>query len=230
MIELENINHSFEIGTKKHKRKVPVLHDIHLKVEQGEILSIMGRSGTGKSTLLHLISGYIKPQQGKIMINDTEVTHFTEGEWADFRLQHLGFVFQNFQLIPSMTAMQNAELPLILHGVPEAERKNKVTDMMKRLDIEKYMEHYPSELSGGQQQRVSIARALMLNPSIILADEPTGSLDSENEQSLLHFIKQLNEEHGITFLIITHDEQVAKVGHRTLLMKDGRIAEGGHAI
>src|SRR5699024_7861918 len=132
-----------------------------------------------------------------------------------------------FQLIPSMTAYQNIELPLILRGTKEAERKKMTDETLKRVGLENFHDHYPSELSGGQQQRVSIARALVLNPPIILADEPTGSLDSETEADLLNFIVQLNQELNITFLIITHDEEVARIGHRSVSISDGSIMEGG---
>lgn len=225
MIEVRRLSHQFRIGRKGKERIVPVLHDVDLRVEQGEIVSVIGRSGSGKSTLLNLISGYIRPAEGQILINGHDVTRFTEGQWADFRLQHLGFIFQSFQLIPSMTAYANVELPLVLKGIPDAQRKRQTEAMLDRVGILDYAGHYPGELSGGQQQRVSIARALIVNPPIILADEPTGSLDSENEQSLLEFIRELNRELGITFLIITHDDQVASIGHRTVSIQDGRLLE-----
>lgn len=227
MITVENLSHHFELGKRGNKTKIPVLHDISLHIETGEIVTIIGRSGSGKSTLLNLISGFIHPISGEILINDTNVTQLNESAFADFRLQKIGFIFQNFQLIPSMTAYQNVELPLILKGVSEKERK-KITDAtLKRVELELYHDHYPSELSGGQQQRVSIARALVLNPPLILADEPTGSLDSETEAGLLDFIKQLNTELGITFLIITHDNEVAQIGNRTIELQDGRLVNGG---
>ncbi|WP_026677803.1 ABC transporter ATP-binding protein [Fictibacillus gelatini] len=226
MIEVKNLSHSFNLGKKERKRVVPVLHTINLQVKKGEIVAIVGRSGSGKSTLLNLISGYMKPVKGEIIINGTNVTHFSEGQWADFRLMHLGFIFQSFQLIQSMTAYENVELPLVLKGANEQERKQQTEAMLKKVGLEEYGGHYPSELSGGQQQRVSIARALVVNPPIILADEPTGSLDSENEQSLLTFIQELNQELGITFLIITHDEEVASIAHRKIEIKDGSLLEG----
>lgn len=149
-----------------------------------------------------------------------------ETKFADFRIKNLGFIFQSFQLIPSMTAFQNVELPLILKGVSEAVRKKQTEEMLAKVGLLDYQDHYPGELSGGQQQRVSIARALIVNPPIILADEPTGSLDSETEEDLLKFIKELNTDLGITFLIITHDEKVANIGHRTIELKDGRLSRG----
>ncbi|MFK7695928.1 ABC transporter ATP-binding protein [Paenibacillus sp. HJGM_3] len=225
MITVSDLNHEFRIGKKGKERVVPVLQHINLQVEQGEIVTVVGRSGSGKSTLLNLISGYIRPTAGQIIVNGCNVTRLTEGEWANFRLEHFGFIFQSFQLIPSMTAAENVELPLVLKGLDEKERKRRTLEILHRVGLEEFGGHYPGELSGGQQQRVSIARALIVNPPIILADEPTGSLDSENEQSLLGFIRQLNRESGITFLIITHDDQVASIGHRTVSLQDGRIVE-----
>lgn len=226
MITINNLSHEFVIGKKGRQTIIPVLRNISFNVEKGEIVTIVGRSGSGKSTLLNLVSGFIRPTEGEIWLNGTKVTDLNEAKFADFRIQHLGFIFQSFQLIPSMTAFQNVELPLILKGVSERERKQQTEEMLKRVELLDYQDHYPSELSGGQQQRVSIARALIVNPPIILADEPTGSLDSETEESLLEFIKELNRDLGITFLIITHDDKVAQIGHRTIELKDGRIVEG----
>ncbi|NBI28840.1 ABC transporter ATP-binding protein [Chengkuizengella marina] len=229
MIQVKELNHQFKIGKKKRETIIPVLKNINLEVSKGEIVTIVGKSGSGKSTLLNLISGYIRPTEGNIFINNQNVSELSEGDWANFRINHLGFIFQSFQLIPSMTAYQNIELPLILKGASEVARKKQTLDMLEMVGLSDYKAFYPSELSGGQQQRVSIARALIVKPPIILADEPTGSLDSENEQELLNFIQKLNQDHNITFLIITHDDQVAKIGHRTIIIKDGKI-QGGRSL
>ncbi|GIO27209.1 ABC transporter ATP-binding protein [Ornithinibacillus bavariensis] len=230
MIEIKKLNHHFELGKKGQKTVLPVLKDITMEVKKGEIVSVVGKSGSGKSTLLNLISGFIRPTEGTIWIDGQEVTEFSEARFADFRLQHIGFIFQSFQLIPTMTAYQNIELPLILKGEGESKRKQIVNQLLEKVGLVTYKDHYPSELSGGQQQRVSIARALVLEPTLILADEPTGSLDSETEQEILQIIQKLNKELGITFLIITHDEEVARIGHRTIVIKDGRLMEGGVAV
>ncbi|GHH96839.1 ABC transporter ATP-binding protein [Neobacillus kokaensis] len=227
MITINNLSHEFVIGKKGRQTIIPVLKNISFKVEKGEIMTIVGRSGSGKSTLLNLVSGFIRPKDGEIWINGTKVSELNEAKLADFRIHHLGFIFQSFQLIPSMTAFQNVELPLILKGVSDRERKQQTEEMLERVGLLEYQDHYPSELSGGQQQRVSIARALIVNPPIILADEPTGSLDSETEEDLLQFIKELNRDLGITFLIITHDDKVAEIGHRTIELSDGKIVEEG---
>ncbi len=226
LIEVKQVSHAFEIGKKGDKNIIPVLEDISFKVEKGEIVTIVGRSGSGKSTLLNIISGFIKANQGEVWIDETKVSDFNESKFADFRLQHLGFIFQNFQLIPSMTAFQNVELPLVFRGIDEQTRKSLVDETLSKVGLLEYKDHYPSELSGGQQQRVSIARALVVNPPLILADEPTGSLDSETETELLAFIQELNQDLGITFLIITHDEKVANIGDRTIEIADGKVLEG----
>jgi acetoin utilization transport system ATP-binding protein len=230
LIEIKNLNHHFELGKKGQKTILPVLKEITMEVKKGEIVSVVGKSGSGKSTLLNLISGFIRPTKGTITIDGQQVTDLSEAKFADFRLKHIGFIFQSFQLIPSMTAYQNIELPLILKGESESNRKQIVKGLLDNVGLVDYQDHYPSELSGGQQQRVSIARALVLEPTLILADEPTGSLDSETEQEILQIIQRLNKDLGITFLIITHDEEVARIGHRTIMIKDGSLTEGGVVV
>ncbi|UVI31654.1 ABC transporter ATP-binding protein [Paenibacillus spongiae] len=225
MIELRQIEHAFTLGRKGQERRVPVLRGIDLTIRKGEIVTLIGRSGSGKSTLLHIASGFIRPTSGRVSIAGLDVTDYSEGQWADFRRRYLGFVFQNFQLIPSMTAFENTELPLVLQGLPAGERRKQATEILEKLGIAAYADHYPSELSGGQQQRVGIARSLILNPPVLLADEPTGSLDSENEEQLLQLLQTLNRDHGITLLIITHDDKVASIGNRTMRIEDGRLAD-----
>ncbi|WP_423406793.1 ABC transporter ATP-binding protein [Heyndrickxia sp. MSNUG] len=225
MISIKNLSHDFEIGKRGNKTIIPVLRNVTFDVGKGEIVTLVGRSGSGKSTLLNLVSGFIRAKEGEIIIDGMAASSMNESKFADFRIEKLGFIFQSFQLIPSMTAYQNIELPLVLKGINEIERKSRTDDMLKMVGLSDYKDHYPGELSGGQQQRVSIARALVVNPPIILADEPTGSLDSETEEDLLEFIIKLNEDLGITFLIITHDEKVARIGHRTIELRDGRVLE-----
>lgn len=225
MITVKNVSHAFEVGKRGQNHKIQVLEDVSLSVNKGEIVTIVGRSGSGKSTLLNIISGFLKPSQGEVWVAGVKVSDLDESKFADFRLEQLGFIFQNFQLIPSMTAFQNVELPLVLKGMNERERKWKTDETLERVGLLEYKNHYPSELSGGQQQRVSIARALAVNPPLILADEPTGSLDSETEEELLDFLKELNKISGITFLIITHDDKVAEIGHRMIQIADGKVLE-----
>ncbi|MEM5016038.1 ABC transporter ATP-binding protein [Metabacillus indicus] len=227
MIIVDGLSHSFKVGKKGNEKEIPVLKNVSLAIQKGEIASIVGRSGSGKSTLLNLVSGYIAPTDGKINVGGTEVTGFSEKEWAAFRLDTFGFIFQSFQLIPSLTTFENIELPLTLKGVPSSARKKKVTEMLYRIGLDNHSGHYPNELSGGQQQRVGIGRALITNPEIILADEPTGSLDSETEKEILDLIKELNTEKGITFFIITHDEEVAAFSDRKFVLQDGVLKEEG---
>ncbi|MFC0274938.1 ABC transporter ATP-binding protein [Metabacillus herbersteinensis] len=227
MIIIKDLNHSFKVGKKGKEKEIPVLKDLSLRINRGEIASIVGRSGSGKSTLLNLISGFISPTTGEIVVNETNVTAYSEKNWAKFRLDHFGFIFQSFQLIPSLTTFENVELPLTLKGIDSTERKTRVMELLSRVGLSDHAEHYPNELSGGQQQRVSIARALITNPKIILADEPTGSLDSETEKEVLALIKELNKEKGITFFIITHDEEVASISDQQFHLHDGVLTKGG---
>ena len=227
MIRVTNLNHSFKIGKKGKEKHVPVLKEVDFTVNEGEIVSIVGKSGSGKSTLLHIVAGFMVPDNGEITVNGVETTKFTEVESAAFRLNNYGFIFQNFQLMPGLNAFENVELPLKLQGINKAERQKKVQDLMTEVGLSGVTDHYPNELSGGQQQRVSIARALITNPPIIFADEPTGSLDSETEQDVLLLIQSLNKNRGITFVIITHDDEVAHTANRVYTMRDGELTEGG---
>ncbi len=223
LIAIQNVSHQFQIGKKDSEKLVPVLNRVNLVVQAGEIVSVLGRSGSGKSTLLNLAAGYMRPTSGSIRINGTEVSSYSEVQWSKFRLAHMGFIFQSFQLITSMTAFQNIELPLTLKGIEEKERAARVRETMELVGMGEYQHYYPSELSGGQQQRIGIARAMVLRPALILADEPTGSLDSETEQSVLDFIRQLNRDWGTTFLMITHDAEVASIAHRSVTIHNGQI-------
>ncbi|MEK4713117.1 ABC transporter ATP-binding protein [Sporosarcina sp. FSL K6-5500] len=232
MISVQNLNHSFKIGKKGKEKRVPVLKGLTFDVAEGEIVSIVGKSGSGKSTLLHIMAGFLTPESGEISVQGIQTSAFNEVESAKFRLDHFGFVFQNFQLMPGLTAFGNVELPLTLKGINKSERQKKVKDLMQSVGLTDVQDHYPNELSGGQQQRVSIARALITDPPIIFADEPTGSLDSETEQDVLLLIQSLNKTRGITFVIITHDDEVAQTANRVYRMHDGVLTEGGaqHAI
>ncbi len=232
MINIRNLNHSFKIGKKGKEKRVPVLKGLTFDVAEGEIVSIVGKSGSGKSTLLHIMAGFLTPESGEITVQGIQTSSFNEVESAKFRLDHFGFVFQNFQLMPGLTAFENVELPLTLKGINKSERQKKVKDLMQNVGLTDVQDHYPNELSGGQQQRVGIARALITDPPIIFADEPTGSLDSETEQDVLLLIQSLNKTRGITFVIITHDDEVAQTANRVYRMHDGVLTEGGakHAI
>ena len=231
LITVQSLHHTFSIGKKGQEKKVEVLKGIDLHIEQKEVVAIVGKSGSGKSTLLQIIAGFMKPDGGSIVVNGTEIASFNEKQSAAFRLNHFGFVFQNFQLLPSQTVFENIELPLKLKGTSREDREKKVHEIIRKVGLEEVIDHYPNELSGGQQQRVSIARAMITNPPIILADEPTGSLDSQTEQEILQLIRTLNEKENLTFVIITHDEEVASFAHRQLRMNDGLLVGGvAHVI
>lgn len=223
MLSIENLQHTFIVGKKGSEREIPVLKNVHLQVAQGEIVAIVGKSGSGKSTLLQILAGFLKPTSGRIIVNGQETTSLDETAGANFRLHHFGFIFQNFQLMPSLTTFENIELPLKLQGMNVQQRTEKVLAILDKVGLSNVAEHYPNELSGGQQQRVSIARALITNAPILLADEPTGSLDTETEQDILLLIQKLNAELDLTFVIITHDEEVASIAQRVYRMRDGQL-------
>ncbi|MCM3723256.1 MULTISPECIES: ABC transporter ATP-binding protein [Solibacillus] len=227
MIKVTNLQHTFSIGKRGKERQVPVLRDVSFDVKKGEIVAVVGKSGSGKSTLLQILAGFMKPEHGSIVVNAQEIAAFNEIQSAKFRLENFGFIFQNFQLMPSLTAFENIELPLKLQGMNVSERRKRVEVIMKKVGLTEVTDHYPNELSGGQQQRVSIARALVTNAPILLADEPTGSLDSETEQDILMLIQQLNRELDLTFIIITHDEEVAMIADKRFRMHDGQLVKEG---
>lgn len=232
MIHIENLHHAFAIGKKGEKRNIPVLKGVTLDVQQGDIAAILGKSGSGKSTLLNILAGFMAPESGTVTVNKREISALSEAEMADFRLENFGFIFQNFQLMPGLTAFENIELPLKIKGIQADARHTAVRKLMSEVGLTEVAAHYPNELSGGQQQRVSIARALVTNPPVILADEPTGSLDSETEQEILSLIESLNQNRGVTFVIITHDAEVASIAHRQYRLRDGELKKGEqrHAV
>jgi putative ABC transport system ATP-binding protein len=208
---------------RRGKVDVPALNDVNLQVLAGEIVGIMGPSGSGKTTLLNLIGGLDKPTRGKIFVDGVDITVLGEKELADYRLRKVGFVFQFYNLIPTLTALENVEVPLALLGVPKAERRERALNLLKTVGLEARADYKPDELSGGEQQRVAIARALVNNPSIVLADEPTGDLDSKSALSLMNLVKDLNKRNGQTFIIVTHDPIVAERCTKIYTIRDGRI-------
>ena len=223
MISVQNLHHTFKIGKKGNEKVIPVLKGINLTVEAGEIVSILGKSGSGKSTLLQAMAGLMKPNEGAIYMNNTNIVPLTESEMAKFRLENFGFIFQNFQLLPNQNVYENIEIPLKLKGLSKAIRKAKVEEIMRKVGLDHVADHYPNELSGGQQQRVAIARAMITGSPVIFADEPTGSLDMQTEQEILLLIQMLNQKENLTFVIITHDEEVASIAHTTYRMHDGLL-------
>ncbi len=198
------------------------LDDVSLSVAEGEFTSIMGPSGCGKSTLLHILGLIDNPDGGKYWFLDEEVSSYSERQRANLRKENIGFVFQSFNLIDELTVYENVELPLIYTRTPTAERKSKVEAVLEKMNMAHRMNHFPQQLSGGQQQRVAVARAIVNQPNLILADEPTGNLDSEHGEEVMKILRSLNEE-GTTIVMVTHSPEDAAVGKRIVRMLDGKI-------
>ncbi|MBT4422988.1 ABC transporter ATP-binding protein [Candidatus Bathyarchaeota archaeon] len=206
-------------------RPLEVLKGINLKVEPGEFMAIMGPSGSGKSTLLNMIGALDRPTSGKVYINGTDLSHLNDNQIADVRNTEIGFIFQFFNLIPRMDAQRNIELPMAIKGISRGQRKKRALNLLELVGLGDRADHKPSQLSGGEQQRVAIARSLANEPNILLADELTGNLDSKTGEEIMILLRQLNEEEGKTFILITHDPQVAQNSDRLVSFKDG-IIEG----
>jgi len=218
---MEKINKFYPMGDEQ----AHILKDIDLRLEQGEYLSVLGPSGSGKSTLMNIIGCLDSATSGRYILRDQEIDSLTEKEKAAIRSREIGFVFQNSQLLPRLTAQKNVELPLIYAGVPPKERKKRAEDMLRRVGLEDRMQHFPNQLSGGQQQRVAIARALVGHPSILLADEPTGALDQKTGRQVMALFRELNDE-GHTIIMITHDMNIARNARRVVHIIDGELTEG----
>lgn len=220
MIDLRNITKTYDMGSVQ----VQVLRGISLNVEEGEFISIIGPSGSGKSTLMNIIGCLDVPTDGEYFLDGKEISTYNEKQLSKIRNQKIGFVFQKFNLLPKLTAFENVELPLIYRGMSHKERRQRSLDALEKVGLTDRMSHNPTELSGGQQQRVAIARALAGNPPVLLADEPTGNLDSKSGSDVMKLIKQLSNE-GKTIVLITHDTDIAKVAKRTITIKDGLLSD-----
>ena len=207
------------------QERVTALDKVSIEVKTGEFLAVMGASGSGKSTLLNLVAGLDKPTQGDIFLNGRSISGWKDNQLTLFRRREIGFVFQLFNLIPTLSAEENAALPLLMAGQPRSAWQPKVSDWLKRGGLESRRKHYPTELSGGQMQRIAIIRALIHHPSLILADEPTGNLDSKTGDQMLFILKEITEDLGVTVIIATHDPMVAAYGHTLITLKDGRILD-----
>ena len=218
MLKVENLKKSFfteEIETI-------ALNGVSFEVKEGEFVAVMGPSGCGKSTLLNILGLLDNPTGGTYTLLDKEVGNLREKERTQFRKGNLGFVFQSFNLIDEMTVFENVELPLVYMGVKASERKQRVNELLERMNISHRAGHFPQQLSGGQQQRVAIARAVISNPKLVLADEPTGNLDSKNGQEVMHLLQELNRE-GTTIIMVTHSQHDAQYASRTICLFDGQI-------
>jgi putative ABC transport system ATP-binding protein len=217
IVEIRNLSKSYKRGNQI----IPVLTDISLDIGAGEFLALMGPSGSGKSTLLNLIAGIDKVDRGSIRVGGLEITDLSETELAHWRATHVGFVFQFYNLIPVLTAFENVELPLLLTWLPKEERREHVRMALRVVNLEDRMDHYPSQLSGGQQQRVAIARAVVTDPTILVADEPTGDLDRVSAEEIMDLMDRLNLESQKTVIMVTHDPRAAKKAHRIMRLDKG---------
>ena len=224
MIRIDNIHKSYLMG----KEAVPALRGVSLEIEQGDFVCLMGPSGSGKTTLLNIIGGLDEPSRGHITIEGENLVALSENKLARLRLQKMGFVFQNYNLLANFTAQENVEAPMVLAKVGRKERKQRAIALLERIGLDDRGYHYPSELSAGQQQRVAIARALANNPPILIGDELTGDLDSETGFAIMRLIKELNEE-GTTIVFVTHDPRMAEFAKRTIQLRDGKLLNGDGA-
>ncbi len=219
LIELHNITKIYD------ETIVPVkaIDNVNLQIEKGEFTAIVGPSGSGKTTLLNLIGGLDKPTSGKIFIDGIDISTYKENELINFRLHHIGFVFQSYNLIPVFTAKENVEFIMLLQNISKNEREKRAISILDAVGLKDRIHNFPTELSGGQQQRVAVARALASTPSFVLADEPTANLDSVSAESLLDLMEELNVKHNMTFVFSTHDEKVIRRAHRIIQLRDGKI-------
>ncbi|MBY0096864.1 ABC transporter ATP-binding protein [Mesobacillus maritimus] len=220
MIRLQSVVKSYSIG----KEQVDVLKGIDLHIKEGEFTAIMGPSGSGKSTLMNIVGCLDRPSSGDYYLNDHLVSQYDEKELAQVRNRSIGFVFQQFQLLPRLNALKNVELPMIYAGVKKKEREERASEALHKVGLSDRMGHLPNELSGGQKQRVAIARAIVNNPDLILADEPTGALDSKTSVQIMELFTMLNQE-GTTIILVTHESEVAEYARRTVFVRDGMVMQ-----
>ncbi|MBQ2160683.1 MAG: ABC transporter ATP-binding protein [Firmicutes bacterium] len=222
MLSLRNINKSYDEG----KLEVPVLHDISLDIEEGEYVAIMGPSGSGKSTLMNIIGCLDVATSGEYILDGENIEGKTDNEMSEIRNKTIGFVFQNFNLLPRETALENVALPMLYGGVPRSERLKRAEEALRKVGLEDRMDFFPTQLSGGQKQRVAIARAIVNRPKLLLADEPTGALDTASGMQVIEIFKELNEKEGMTIVMITHEKEVADHARRQMVIRDGRLHQG----
>lgn len=226
LIHVDRVSKQFRKGSET----ITPLKEAELWIERGEFVSLMGASGTGKSTLLNLIAGIDKPTAGRIVVEGTDITQLSRTKLAAWRARNIGYVFQTHNLIPVLTAYENIELPLLLLPMNRSERRRRVEVALTAVDLVDRANHYPRQLSGGQEQRVGIARAIVTDPTVIVADEPTGDLDTETSNQILNLLQRLNAELGTTLLMVTHDPEAAAIAGRQLQLDHGQLVEEGESI
>ncbi|MFC2030426.1 ABC transporter ATP-binding protein [Chloroflexota bacterium] len=218
-----DLTRTFEVG----ETQIAALRAINLEVPQGQFVALVGPSGSGKSTFLNLVGGLDHPSEGHLWVDGVELAASKEKALTEHRRRRVGFVFQSFNLLPRLTALENVALPLMFVGVTEKDRLDRARELLTRVGLEERLEHQPTQLSGGEQQRVAIARALVGRPNIILADEPTGNVDSATGQEIMELLRRLNRDRGVTLLLVTHDTEAASFADRVVHLRDGQIDEGG---
>ena len=221
LVEVQNVTKQYTKGDQT----ITPLDEVHLQVEEHDFVSLMGASGSGKSTLLNLIAGIDRPLSGSIIVDGTDITQLSRSQLARWRSRNVGYIFQTHNLIPVLTAYENIELPLLLLPFSTSERRKRVEIALRAVNLLDRAEHYPRQLSGGQEQRVGIGRAIVTDPRIVVADEPTGDLDSDTSTQILNLLQQLNQELGTTLLMVTHDTDAANVASRQLYLDRGKLAE-----
>ncbi len=217
--------HALTKEYSKGDQKIVPLKDVSLAIDKGDFVSLMGASGSGKSTLLNLIAGIDKPTSGTIHVAGTDITSLSRSQLAHWRANHIGYIFQLYNLIPVLTAYENIEMPLLLLPLSRAERQKRVEIALEAVGLTDRADHYPRQLSGGQEQRVGIARAIVADPAVVVADEPTGDLDAETTEQILHLLQRLNAELGTTLLMVTHDPRSASIARRQLRLEKGVLLE-----
>ena len=218
IITVDNINKTYKNGSLE----LQVLKNISFKVDKGEFLAIMGSSGSGKSTMMNILGCLDNQYEGRYILDGIDISKSTENELSEIRNKKIGFIFQSFNLLPRLTALENVELPLVYSSIPKEERHKRANELLEMVGLKDRIHHRPNELSGGQRQRVAIARALVNNPSIILADEPTGNLDSKSEAEIIEILQKLNKM-GKTIVIVTHEPSIGEIAERKIIFKDGEI-------
>ena len=218
IITVDNINKTYKNGSLE----LQVLKNISFKVNKGEFLAIMGSSGSGKSTMMNILGCLDNQYEGRYILDGIDISKSTENELSEIRNKKIGFIFQSFNLLPRLTALENVELPLVYSSIPKEERHKRANELLEMVGLKERIHHRPNELSGGQRQRVAIARALANNPSIILADEPTGNLDSKSEEEIIEILQKLNKM-GKTIVIVTHEPSIGEIAERKIVFKDGEI-------
>jgi len=226
LVEVIDVTREFVSG----EETIRPLDEVHLTVEEGDFVSLMGASGSGKSTLLNLVAGIDCANSGEILVDGTDITKLSRGRLADWRAAHVGYVFQTHNLIPVLTAYENVELPLLLLSMSASERRKRIEVALAAVDLTNRAGHYPRQMSGGQEQRVGIARAIVANPTIVVADEPTGSLDADTTEQILTLLQRVNKELGMTLLMVTHDADAAMRATRQVRLERGKLVENGRQI